>query len=306
MILTCPNCGSQFRVNASMIPHEGREVRCASCKHQWHAYPEGRAVELNAPEPALPADLQLEDEKPDLIAFADPEPEPLQDVPAQEEAERADALPEDAFEDDSCVISDDPLPSMDEDLLHEPELISAIDDDPYGFAPEEMEGFTGNDAPKNASLAPLAALASLLLVAVIATSFFALRPAMQNSFGFVYAMFGAKLTDGLALTQVQLRERPSRSKARFIVEGEIVNAAQEARAMPLLRVMMIGLDGAVIASREYVDESAAMIEPGESRPFKASNLETSKKDALAYFLVDIGSGGELMLRKPTHGVPDDG
>jgi predicted Zn finger-like uncharacterized protein len=39
MILTCPNCGTQYVVKDGAIPPEGRQVRCAACKHSWHQNP---------------------------------------------------------------------------------------------------------------------------------------------------------------------------------------------------------------------------------------------------------------------------
>ena len=42
MILTCPNCGTQYVVKDGAIPPEGRQVRCASCKHSWHQDPDDR------------------------------------------------------------------------------------------------------------------------------------------------------------------------------------------------------------------------------------------------------------------------
>jgi predicted Zn finger-like uncharacterized protein len=41
MILTCPSCGTQYVVKDGAIPPEGRQVRCAACKHSWHQEPEG-------------------------------------------------------------------------------------------------------------------------------------------------------------------------------------------------------------------------------------------------------------------------
>ncbi|SDG38373.1 MJ0042 family finger-like domain-containing protein [Limimonas halophila] len=40
MILTCPQCGSQFRVAAEKLGLYGRTVRCSRCKHSWHATPD--------------------------------------------------------------------------------------------------------------------------------------------------------------------------------------------------------------------------------------------------------------------------
>lgn len=39
MILTCPQCSTQFAVPPNAIKAEGRKVRCAKCKHVWHQYP---------------------------------------------------------------------------------------------------------------------------------------------------------------------------------------------------------------------------------------------------------------------------
>jgi predicted Zn finger-like uncharacterized protein len=49
MILTCPSCGTQYVVKDGAIPPEGRQVRCAACKHSWHQDPGENAA---APAPA--------------------------------------------------------------------------------------------------------------------------------------------------------------------------------------------------------------------------------------------------------------
>jgi predicted Zn finger-like uncharacterized protein len=51
MILTCPNCGTQYVVKDGAVPPQGRQVRCAACKHSWHQDPDPNA-EASAAEPA--------------------------------------------------------------------------------------------------------------------------------------------------------------------------------------------------------------------------------------------------------------
>ena len=35
MIITCPNCNKQFKIDNSLIPDEGRDLKCGSCSHIW-------------------------------------------------------------------------------------------------------------------------------------------------------------------------------------------------------------------------------------------------------------------------------
>ena len=35
MIITCPNCKKQFKIDKSQIPTKGRNLQCGSCSHAW-------------------------------------------------------------------------------------------------------------------------------------------------------------------------------------------------------------------------------------------------------------------------------
>ena len=35
MIITCPNCNKQFKIDNSLIPDQGRDLQCGSCNHVW-------------------------------------------------------------------------------------------------------------------------------------------------------------------------------------------------------------------------------------------------------------------------------
>ena len=46
MIISCPNCNKQFKINPSLIPDNGREVKCGSCNHIWFYKLEDNKTEL--------------------------------------------------------------------------------------------------------------------------------------------------------------------------------------------------------------------------------------------------------------------
>lgn len=54
MLLACPSCHATFRVPAGAVKDAGRAVRCAKCRHEWHAFPHDLIPEVSA-ETALKA-----------------------------------------------------------------------------------------------------------------------------------------------------------------------------------------------------------------------------------------------------------
>ena len=132
MLLTCPNCGTQYVVKDGAIPPQGRQVRCASCKHSWHQDPE--AVELTeeyspAEEPAPIADQQpeaapsAEEESVAEAAFIEPRSGPE----AEEQAYQA------------AMVSEEPPvaeASQYDAPAEEPAEYAVPDTSPYDAAPE--------------------------------------------------------------------------------------------------------------------------------------------------------------------------
>ena len=64
MIITCPNCNKQFKIDNSLIPNEGRDLQCGSCNNVWFYKIEeinNEVLELN--EEIISEDIETKNEK---------------------------------------------------------------------------------------------------------------------------------------------------------------------------------------------------------------------------------------------------
>ena len=66
MIISCSNCNKQFKINPSLIPDNGRDLKCGSCNHVWFYKLDDNETE---PRPFVDnfADKKIEDEIDDKI-----------------------------------------------------------------------------------------------------------------------------------------------------------------------------------------------------------------------------------------------
>ena len=64
MIITCPNCNKQFKIENSLIPDEGRDLQCGSCNHIWfYKIEEQNNKLLNLDEEIVSEDIEITGEK---------------------------------------------------------------------------------------------------------------------------------------------------------------------------------------------------------------------------------------------------
>ena len=63
MIITCPNCNKQFKIDNSLIPDEGRDLQCGSCNHVWfHKIEEKNNEALKLNEEIISKDIEIKKE----------------------------------------------------------------------------------------------------------------------------------------------------------------------------------------------------------------------------------------------------
>ena len=63
MIINCPNCNKRFKINISLIPTEGRDLKCGSCNHVWFYKIEDKISE----ELHLKEDFNDNEDKPVIV-----------------------------------------------------------------------------------------------------------------------------------------------------------------------------------------------------------------------------------------------
>ena len=64
MIITCPNCKKQFKIDNSLIPDEGRDLECGSCNYVWFYKIEGENNKLlRLKEEIISKDIEIKDDR---------------------------------------------------------------------------------------------------------------------------------------------------------------------------------------------------------------------------------------------------
>jgi predicted Zn finger-like uncharacterized protein len=263
MILTCPNCGTQYAVKDGAIPPEGRQVRCASCKHSWHQDPEpAQASEsaLPAGEPELEAD-QLDggaDEGDESLAEAtliEPRSGPEAEERAYEEAIIEGGAPDAAPATENTGA--EPAP---EDWREPPEGEGAED----LFSP-----FATPDgaAPSRRSGAVRILVIALLVAALVAAVWFFAPAEWKARLG-----IAAGATSPLALVTTHMdRQRLESGNELLTVTGRVINPTGKEQDVPPLQAQLRTRAGKVVYSWT-IAPPARTLPAGASASFNSAEV----------------------------------
>jgi len=259
MILTCPECGTQYVVKDGAIPPGGRQVRCASCKHSWHQDPEA--------EPDLVLDTVAQEPPPD--AAEEPEPtvaetpsEPL--PPAEVVEEPAGYRP--------LMGSSDPVVT-DERPADVPDHASAggeadwpvetapVDDEFAPFGPRDYE-----EEPRRRRVLTLLLL--VLLVAAAAVAFWFLAPPEWK------ARLGIVQADQTPLTlrlTHQDRQALASGNELLAISGRVINPTSRTQTVPPIQAQLRKSSGELVYSWT-ISPPAPKLSPGASATFNSAEV----------------------------------
>ncbi len=143
---------------------------------------------------------------------------------------------------------------------------------------------------------PLIAASVAFALIWLVTAFYASYARWHNApvLAPLYRMVGHVDTKGLKFGNTRMAREEEGQRTRFVISGEIANEAEDARRLPLVRVMLLDSEGEEIASRIY--EVNKTIKAGESYPFRITNMSTSFGHRVERVVVDLGDDMQLSFR----------
>ena len=265
MILTCPECGTQYVVKDGAIPPGGRQVRCASCKHSWHQDPEAtaeleldEAAEVGAaavPETEEQFEQAAAPEPAAAEAGIEPEPEPagyrpLMDSPV--ETQETD----DRISDVHTSAGGEAWP-----VETAPAEVATVEDEFAPFGPRDYV----EEEPKRRVL-PLILL--VLLVAAAAIAFWFLAPLEWKSRLGIAQAGETPLT--LSLTHHD-RQALASGNELLAITGRVINPTGKTQAVPPIRAQLSKSSGEVVYSWT-ISPPAQRLSPGASATFNSAEV----------------------------------
>jgi len=261
MILTCPNCGTQYVVKDGAIPPQGRQVRCASCKHSWHQDPET-------------APFEEDQETLAEATMIDPSSGPEAEQRAYEESVVEDAASDASLDEQSAV---DPAPPPDSEFAAAVQAASGSPETSDYDAPpvpempvdDEFSPFADRDyAEPSGRRGFVSILIVLVVIAAAAAAFWFFAPPEWK----------AKV--GLAdsgQTPLQLmithpdRQKLASGNELLTVTGRVINPTDKVHPVPPIYAQLKSRTGKVIYSWT-IAPPAPTLAPGASASFNSAEV----------------------------------
>ena len=281
MILTCPNCSTQYVVKDGAIPPEGRQVRCAACKHSWHQDPEIEA-------PAGETQAATAEETPGVSAAIDDQ----YDAPPEEteslteatliEPRRGPEAEERAYEE---AVIEGEVDAAPEAAVAEPPSIAPTEqaatieaattaadwnEPPHAeAAPDTFSPFADNGDVEPRRRSPLIAILviALIVIAAAALFWFFAPPDLKARLGLTAAG-----TSPLALVTTHMdRQRLESGNELLTVTGRVINPTGKEQDVPPLQAQLRNKTGKVVYSWT-IAPPARSLAAGASASFNSAEV----------------------------------
>jgi predicted Zn finger-like uncharacterized protein len=273
MILTCPDCGTQYVVKDGAIPPEGRQVRCAACKHSWHQDPEDSAPLEVEPEAAVDqsaiSDTGAEETPADDESLAEATLiEPRSGPEAEERAYEEAVLDGDAY---GAPAEEPSVPVGSTEQAVNPDAAPADWNEPptAEAAPDMFSPFAddGDVEPRRRSPLGIILFVALAVVALAALFWFFAPPDLKARLG-----LGAAGDSPLALVTTHMdRQRLESGNELLTVTGRVINPTGKEQDVPPLQAQLRSKTGKVVYSWT-IAPPARSLPAGASASFNSAEV----------------------------------
>ncbi len=219
MILTCPNCNSQFSLDADLLGEDGAKVRCSSCEEVW--FQEAEYLEnIDVPD----VDEGNDDDFFEVDISIDTDEE-------EETNEEEDNASEDNVDSDDVAVVED----------------QEQGDDTSSFdsvsPPRRQADGKKSGVYKGYSIAACVFIVILLYLLIQSSSIMKSNPSMLA----FYKVFGIQMTipgEGLVFDRVEAVEENGTVR----VSGSLINLDEEDKEIPVIEASLADAHGEVLAT----------------------------------------------------------
>ncbi len=248
MIITCPNCNSEYDILKTALGDKGREVKCAKCKETWLARPDGDS----------------ESGKNDISA-------PLDDLPAQDEIQEEQGttldklgkLLEVEVETEKDEVQKNTAPK-DEEAVDIPDAVKP---------PTDREEVASLSTPKSLPEKMAGYCLALLLFGALIVAVFINQNKVITAWppaALFYEMAGSPVQfkgEGLIVESLSATILNNKKNQEvLIVKGRVVNLTADAIDVPKIQARLRSLEGRNI-EQWIIDAAVERVEAGESFAF---------------------------------------
>jgi predicted Zn finger-like uncharacterized protein len=240
MILKCPSCHARYLVQIGLFAQGGRQVRCARCKHEWHASLP-TTIDVFSAVPAAPPPLAPE-LQPHPSAFAPSPTAPIADTRNATSSPLTDAV-----------------------RANLPAVIKRLNWSKYKEKARRSAHYIAGG---------VLAVGLLILMSYESENIVKVLPSM----GSIFASLGINVdysSNGLTFEQVKSELRYDSGTMKLYVEGVIHNTTQT-QFIPDIKARALGADKDVIQSW-WVDAPAATVSAGSDVPFHTEVVAAMKR-----------------------------
>jgi len=265
MILTCPSCGTQYVVKDGAIPPEGRQVRCASCKHSWHQ--DAPAMELTDEVQASGEAEPAEDEESIVEATViEPRSGPELEERAYEEAmidedAEAESIAEPALVAPIAERAPEAAPAAASDWDAPPQAEAADEDFSPFAAPDET-------VPRRSRGPLLTLLLIAIVVAAVVAAFWFFAPTQWKE----RVGLGNGGASPLALVTTHMdRQQLESGNELLTVTGRVINPTSREQDVPPLQAQLRTKTGKVVYSW-VIAPPARTLAAGASASFNSAEV----------------------------------